>query len=170
MNTFDLQSFIEKPTLDKFDRCRKDDLLKIADHYGISVVRQALKKTIKSALYQKLVELNVLVLSDADDGEAAQSADDSSPTASEKALSEAAEVEGEPEAKAALPPFYPFSPRSSGSESDVRLKARLARMQMEAQERAQTRQAEILGLFLPSSTLAQAHTHVYFKCYFPFHP
>ncbi|KAL1268457.1 hypothetical protein QQF64_033820 [Cirrhinus molitorella] len=84
-----------------------------------------------------------LRLEDADDGEAAQSADDSSPTASEKALSEAAEVEGEPEAKAALPPFYPFSPRSSGSESDVRLKARLARMQMEAQERAQMRQAEM---------------------------
>ncbi len=60
---------------------------------------------------------------------------------SEKALSEAAEVE--PDAKAALPPFYPFSPPSVGSESDVQLKVRLARMQMEVQERAQTRQAEM---------------------------
>ncbi len=146
MNIFDLQSFIDNPTLDKFDRCRKDDLLKIAEHYGISVVRQALKKTIKGVILQKLVELDVLVLPDADDGEAAQSAGDtrpSSPVASEKALSEAAEVEVESDAKAALPPFYPFSPPSVGSESDVRLKVRLARMQMEVQERAQTRQAEM---------------------------
>lgn len=41
MSTFDLQLFINNPTLDKFDRCRKDDLLKIADHYGFSVVRKA---------------------------------------------------------------------------------------------------------------------------------
>ncbi len=90
MNIFDLQSFIDNPTLDKFDRCRKDDLLKIAEHYGISVVRQALKKTIKGVILQKLVELDVLVLPDADDGEAAQSAGDTRPS-SPVAIGEGAE-------------------------------------------------------------------------------
>lgn len=74
MSVFDLQSFIKEPSLDKFDKCRKDDLLKIADQYRISVVKQALKKTIKSVILQKLVELHVLVLPDADDAEAGLSA------------------------------------------------------------------------------------------------
>lgn len=43
MSTFVLQLFTDNPTLDKFDKCRKDDL-KITNHYRISVVRQALNK------------------------------------------------------------------------------------------------------------------------------
>ncbi|KAL1256642.1 hypothetical protein QQF64_012187 [Cirrhinus molitorella] len=54
-----------------------------------------------------------------------------------------AEAEGEPEAKAGLPPFDPFSPSSVDSRGDARLKVCLARLQYEAQERAQTRQAEL---------------------------
>lgn len=40
--------------------------------------------------------------------------------------------------RARLPPFEPFSPMSTGSKGDTRLKVRLARLQMEAQEKAQT--------------------------------
>ncbi|KAL0147199.1 hypothetical protein M9458_057494, partial [Cirrhinus mrigala] len=54
-----------------------------------------------------------------------------------------ADAEGEPEAKAGLPPFDPLSPSSVGSREDARLKVRLARLQYEAQEKAQARQAEI---------------------------
>uniref|UniRef100_A0A8C1TD20 Gypsy retrotransposon integrase-like protein 1 n=1 Tax=Cyprinus carpio TaxID=7962 RepID=A0A8C1TD20_CYPCA len=42
-----------------------------------------------------------------------------------------------------LPQFDPFSPVSSGSKEDVRLKVRIARLQMEAQEKAEKRQAEL---------------------------
>ncbi|KAL0170785.1 hypothetical protein M9458_035381, partial [Cirrhinus mrigala] len=54
-----------------------------------------------------------------------------------------AEAEAESEAKAVLPPFDPFSPLSFGSKEEGRLKVRLARLQFEAQERAQARQAEM---------------------------
>lgn len=55
-----------------------------------------------------------------------------SPVMSEKAQSEAAKVEVEENAKATLPPFYPFSPHSSGSGSDVQLKGPLTHVRMEA--------------------------------------
>ncbi len=53
-----------------------------------------------------------------------------------------AEVEGS-EAKASLPPFEPFSPASIGSGGDAWLKVRLVRVQMEAHEKAEKRQAEM---------------------------
>ncbi len=53
----------------------------------------------------------------------------------------AAAAEGS-EAKAALPPFEPFSPAESGG--DVRLKLRLARLQSEERERLAER-LEIRG-------------------------
>lgn len=46
----------------------------------------------------------------------------------------------ETDAKAALPPFHPFSLPSSGS---VRLKVQFAHMQMKAQERDQTCQVQM---------------------------
>lgn len=62
------------------------------------------------------------VLPEVDGDEACLSASEmspNSPVTSEKTQSEAAEVEVEANAKATLPPFYPFSPHSSGSGSDV---------------------------------------------------
>ncbi len=44
--------------------------------------------------------------------------------------------------KAGLPPFYPCSPISPGSPEWARLKVRLARLQLEAQDKIQARQAE----------------------------
>ncbi|GAA6102936.1 uncharacterized protein LOC110439519 [Tachysurus ichikawai] len=47
------------------------------------------------------------------------------------------------EAKVGLPPFDPFTPSSVGSLEGARLKVCMARLHYEAQERAQTRQAEL---------------------------
>ncbi len=47
----------------------------------------------------------------------------------------AAEVE-QGHVRARLPPFEPFSPVSTGSKEDMRLKVRLACLQFEAQEKA----------------------------------
>lgn len=102
MADFDLEAFISAPTLGQLDKCRKDDLIRIAAHYQISVLKQQLKREIKNIVLQKLVELGVLV----------------------------------------LPPFEPFSPASAVSGVDARLKVRLARVQMDARERAEDRQAE----------------------------
>lgn len=69
MALFDLQSFIDKPSIEQFDSCRKDDLLKIVDYYKISVVKKALKKNIKSAIFERLVELRIFTLPSVDAGE-----------------------------------------------------------------------------------------------------
>ncbi len=53
----------------------------------------------------------------------------------EEELMPAAEVEAV--VRARLPPFESFSPVSTGSKGDTRLKVHLARLQFEAQEKAQ---------------------------------
>ncbi|XP_067236349.1 uncharacterized protein [Chanodichthys erythropterus] len=47
MSTFDLQSFVANPTLQVFERCRKDELLQIADHYRIPVMRKVSELTLR---------------------------------------------------------------------------------------------------------------------------
>lgn len=153
MALFDLQAFIKNPTIGQINKCRKDDLFAIAAHYKISVVRQALKKEIKHTVLQGLFELNVLLMSgDAVDEEAdgetcSLGAELAQPSTSgdEQGVGEqaAAEAEEESDAKASLPQFEPFSPVSTGSRGDARLKVRLARLQLEAQEKAQVRHAEL---------------------------
>lgn len=53
------------------------------------------------------------------------------------------EAEVMADAKASLPPFDPFSPSSVDSSDWARLKVHLARLQYEAQEKAEARQAEL---------------------------
>ncbi len=139
MAGFDLEAFISAPNLEQLDKCRKDDLISIAAHFQIYVLKQQLKREIKNIVLQKLVELGVLVLPEViEDGSLAS---DIRPELGEEEQSGTAEVEGS-EAKAVLPPFEPFSPASAGSGVDARLKVRLARVQMDARERAEDRQAE----------------------------
>lgn len=139
MADFDLDTFVSAPTVEQLDRCRKDDLLRIAAHYQIAVSRQQLKREIKSTVSQRLGELGVLVVP-AVVGEGFFGADG---RPGEEEQGGMAEVE-DSEAKAALPPFEPFSPGSAESGGgDVRLKVRLARVQMEARERAEDRRADM---------------------------
>lgn len=42
--TFSLQDFIDNPTLEKVDACRKDDLLCIAAQFNIPVQNYGVKK------------------------------------------------------------------------------------------------------------------------------
>lgn len=146
MALFDLQSFVEHPSLEQFDQCRKDDLLKIADHYKIVVVRQALKKDIKNAIFERLVEINIFSRPGVNPRQTrplGAGARVSSEGVSDEEQSETgAEVDVGAETKAVLPPFDPSSPASIGS-GNGRLRVRLARLQYEAQERAQARQAEM---------------------------
>ncbi len=52
-------------------------------------------------------------------------------------------VEGRVKTPVTLPRYDPFSSASSGSRDEARLKVRLARLQIEAQEKAQVRQAQL---------------------------
>lgn len=144
MTLFNLQTFTEGPTVEQFERCRKDDLVSIASHYEIPVVRQALKRDIKNVVWNRLVELKVLVgpVSEIEFAGAEGFSPNPDITDGDKARTELSEPMLGTE-RAGLPPFDPFSPFSSGSKGDARLKVRLARLQMEAQDKAQTRQAEV---------------------------
>ncbi len=51
---FELDKFMIAPTVGQFEKCRKDDLLVIADFYDIVVPRNALKREIKEALRMEL--------------------------------------------------------------------------------------------------------------------
>ena len=45
---FNLQDFIDNPSFEKVDSCRKDDLLCIAKHFNISIQKYGVKKDIKN--------------------------------------------------------------------------------------------------------------------------
>uniref|UniRef100_A0A672PHY8 CCHC-type domain-containing protein n=1 Tax=Sinocyclocheilus grahami TaxID=75366 RepID=A0A672PHY8_SINGR len=143
MASLDLQKFLENPSLEQLDSCKKDELLAIASHFQIAVGKQSRKGEIKSVVYNRLVEMNVLGLSEKVDIAvgSAMGAIARSENESEEELMPAAEVDAD--VRARLPQFEPFSPMSTGSKEGARLKVRLARLQMEAQEKVQIRQAEM---------------------------
>ncbi len=61
MASFDLK-FLNKPSLEQLESCKKDDLLMVASHYQIVVGKQSRKAEIRSVVYNRLVELDVLGL------------------------------------------------------------------------------------------------------------
>ncbi|KAL0170822.1 hypothetical protein M9458_035418, partial [Cirrhinus mrigala] len=97
---------------------------------------------IKSLVVGRLVELKVLEEFGGDGGAGLRHPSaEAHPAVSASGRGEGqvgadAEAEAEAEVKAALPPFEPFSPVSSGSREDTRLR-------METQEKMQARQAEL---------------------------
>lgn len=48
MTTFNWQAFVLNPSWEQIEKCRKDELVAIANHYQIAVGKQALKSEIKS--------------------------------------------------------------------------------------------------------------------------
>ncbi len=149
MEVFSLQTFIASPSLEQINLCRKQDLLLVADQYQIVVSKQALKSDIKSKLIQRLRETNVLPMSNTrgDDeagggivvGDVAVAHLSFLDDEDKRSGRADAEAEVMADAKAGLPPFDPFSPGSVDSRDGARLRVRLARLQYEAQEKAQAR-------------------------------
>uniref|UniRef100_A0A3B1J0P6 Gypsy retrotransposon integrase-like protein 1 n=1 Tax=Astyanax mexicanus TaxID=7994 RepID=A0A3B1J0P6_ASTMX len=144
MASFNLEAFVALPSLEVFERCRKDDLRAIAAHYGIQVAKQAVKKELRDKILAALRVLRVL--------EGPSPADSSSPKVCEGvegAVTPTASVSKEqvrPDAdvQATLPRFDPsFSSLSAGSHDEARARVRITRLQLEAEEKAQARQAEL---------------------------
>lgn len=57
---FDLIEFSLNPTIDVYNRCRKKDLILIADFFNISVLKESTKQVIKEQLYDELVSAGIL--------------------------------------------------------------------------------------------------------------
>ena len=55
-----VEAFIQSPSETLLDSCTKDQLLKIADHFGIEIAATRLKDTIKRILKATLMEEGVL--------------------------------------------------------------------------------------------------------------
>ncbi|KAG1952330.1 gag-pol fusion protein [Pimephales promelas] len=152
MALFDLQSFVEHPSLEQFDQCRKDDLLKIADHYKIVVVRQALKKDIKNAIFERLVEINIFSRPGVNLRQTrplgAGMRVSSEGVSDEEQSETGAEVDVGAETKAVLPPFDPSSPASIGSGN--------GRLRVEAEKEVKLRQLELEALKVASGSAERA--------------
>ena len=155
MSLFDLESFFAKPSIIQIDGCRKDDLAKMASHLSISHPKQILKRELKALVVGKLVELKLLVLPE--QLEPAVLEDDirpdkpgsvesqvHEPAGAQAVLSLEGEIGDRMKTPFTLPRYDPLSTASAGSSRDeARLKVRLARLQMEAHEKAQNRQAQL---------------------------
>lgn len=61
---FDLISFTLLPTLEGYNRCRKKDLVSIADFFNINISRESTKQVIKEELFGELVKAGILAASD----------------------------------------------------------------------------------------------------------
>lgn len=57
--SFDLKEFLENPSIEKIQACRKDDL-SIAEHFDITARKSLLKKEIRQCVLEKLIDLKVL--------------------------------------------------------------------------------------------------------------
>lgn len=69
MMEFDLISFTLVPTNEVFNRCKKSELLMIADFFRFNVPREATRKVIKEERYDKLVNEGILPRQSGDSGE-----------------------------------------------------------------------------------------------------
>lgn len=158
MAQFNIDQFLEQPSFEQLASCRKADLFEIASYFSISHSRQLLKKELRDLIVNKLVELNLLSLPSQIQSSSAL------PTVAEPAAetesagpSNLAErpqeqtpegdmkVVGGIQTPVTLPRFDPLSASSGsvGSKVDARLKVRLARLQAEAEEKAQLRQYQL---------------------------
>ncbi|XP_030216443.1 uncharacterized protein LOC115546817 [Gadus morhua] len=153
MSLFDLESFLAGPSTGQLDRCRKDDLAQIADYFGLFYSRQTLKRDLKAIVVSKLAELALVVLP-----AQADSAVPEDGTVVKEVGRQKVEVELHGGARAdfgidvevddltktpyTLPRYDPLSSAGTGSRDVARLKVRLARLQLEAQEKAENRQAQ----------------------------
>lgn len=61
MIEFKLEDFVESPTLELFHQCTKDNLLLIADRYGVSLSKQLKKQKMKVGLYAALVDKGIFL-------------------------------------------------------------------------------------------------------------
>lgn len=162
MTVFSMEEFVANPTLSQLDECRKIDLRLIAEYYSISVSTSLVKRELKAAPLNGLVERGVFnlpapvespgsvagAMAAASPGEGySDTAEPSGNSHSDPRVGEAvkpppidhtpgvkhSEVEEKP---FTLPQFERHSVDTSpGSRLDARLRIRLARIQLEKEER-----------------------------------
>ncbi|XP_039548082.1 uncharacterized protein LOC120493504 isoform X2 [Pimephales promelas] len=150
MATFELSQFLDQPSVEALETCRKNDLFLIAQHYEISISRTLRKEELKACLVTSLINKGVFSSIEAVPTAAAELA---IPAAGSPPLRVTSGVPVTPvigvgaevRPSFSLPKFEPLSlsAESSGLRTDSRLKLRLARLQLETQDKAQARQDDL---------------------------
>nr|XP_043876803.1 uncharacterized protein LOC122766190 isoform X1 [Solea senegalensis] len=148
-SAFSVEEFVAKPTLSQLDICRKADLFAIADRYDIKVTTSLLKKELKAAVIDGLVEGGVCGLPATvpeSAGEVCSEARGAEATQRQRDIlniTPGAKHGNMDEKQFTLPRFEPLSVETTpGSRIDARIKLRLARLQLENEERERERERE----------------------------
>lgn len=127
---FNLQSFLDNPSLEVIEKCRKDDLFLIATHFKIPITKQSLKKQIKAEVIDRLCDLGILRQPDVDkETDPVGEGHDVFEVGKEEV--ETAVTETEVDVGIVLPPFEPFSPCTPSSRGESQTKVCIARLRME---------------------------------------
>ncbi len=132
---FNLQDFLESPSLEVIEKCRKDDLCLIATHFKIPIAKQSLKKQIKTEVIDWLCDLGILKQPDVDkETDPVGEGQDEFEVGKEEV--ERATTETEVDVGVVLPPFEPFSPSTPSSKGEtqtkVRMEVRLRKLEIDA--------------------------------------
>ena len=145
MAAFDVNEFVISPTLTQFDKCKKSDLREIAEYFCIPVSSSLSKAELKAVILDSLINKGIFSLPVSDEAlglagvsSAKGGADSLEGKESENPVGLTPTVESgrAVQKPVTLPHFVPFSAESTpGSKLDARLKVRLARLQLEKEER-----------------------------------
>lgn len=130
-------NFCEKPSLTLLEKCQKDELLTIAEHFDISVNRTSLVGEIKQVILIRLIEQNVIILPT--DTEAAGQSVVVTETVGQ--LYNLTRGEAEAEASGGFSLTESLSPESPVLKEDEKKEICLAQIRMEVE--ARSRQAEL---------------------------
>ncbi|XP_023180999.1 uncharacterized protein LOC111605866 [Xiphophorus maculatus] len=141
--TFSLEHFLADPSLELIDSCRKNELLQIVEYFQLQVPKQVLKGDLKALIVDKLVEIGVIKEPDLPEAAAVPSRETLSVEDFKDGPSAEAAVSDRGKTPRTLPRYDPLSSVSSEGRDGARLKVRLARLQMEAEEKAQDRRAQL---------------------------
>uniref|UniRef100_A0AAV2JTK8 Uncharacterized protein n=1 Tax=Knipowitschia caucasica TaxID=637954 RepID=A0AAV2JTK8_KNICA len=151
---FDFEAFVEEPSLEELNKCKKKDLIALAVHFNILYSKQSRKDEIRALLVDGLVELGLLSQPVASEGtdesivpagtpkrEEKPGPSDGSPPGTKRA---GAGVDEPPNPQFTLPRYDPHSPPTSPRSLDAARRAvRLARIKMEAEQKERDRSAEL---------------------------
>lgn len=115
MTTFNLQDFLDTPSCEALEKCQKDGLLLIADHFQIPTLRSMRKSEIKQRILECLLELKVLTVLLAVESTSALAEISTDLTSLEGVPGAVTPSATELQVRATLPRYDPISPRSEES-------------------------------------------------------
>lgn len=136
---FDISEFLLNPTYESLISCTRSMLFNIAAKLGVEYPKQILKRDLQNLIMEELEEQGLVTRLERP---ATGTVEDEGILLKEK-TPPAREAGSAPETPVTLPKYEPLSRGSSDSLCEAKLKVRLARLQMEIEDRAQVREAKL---------------------------